>query len=243
MKNRSPVRRRAKRGKQLPKVLLTRAEGQNEELASALRLQGVDVVVVPVLQVAADTEAVKRALSSRNYDWIVITSPNGARTIAGKVPKNTKVAAVGKHTASAFGGDVDLIAEETNAEGLVAAFPNAPAEGGCVLVCRSDLADDTVVDGLATKGWTAVGVVTYVVSARDADDVSRALQAVGHIDAIVLASGSAARALPPTPVIPPVICIGPKTATAARELGLNVIATAETQDTEGLVTAVLRAVR
>ncbi len=235
--------RHAKRGTPLPRVLLTRAEGQNEELALALRDQGIEVVIVPFLEIAVDADAVKRAFATKNYDWVVVTSPNGARSVAGRVPKNTKVAAVGKHTANSYGDFVDLIADETNAEGLVASFPTAPDSGGCVLVCRSDLADDTVADGLAAKGWTVIGVVTYEVSARNAKVLLQQLHALGHIDVVVLASGSAARALPASAEAPPVVCIGPKTAAIAKDLGLQVKTTAESQDVEGLVAAIVRAVR
>ena len=226
---------------QLPRVLLTRAEGQNEELAIALRAHGVDAAFVSVLEITVDAEAVKRAFVTDNYDWVVVTSPNGANSIADSLPRNAKVAAVGKHTARAIARNVELVADVTNAEGLVNAFPPAPADGGCVLVCRSDLADDTVVDGLASKGWTTVGVVTYSVIARNQELLAREFHAAGDIDAIVVASGSAARALPP--VTTPVISIGPKTTAVAESMGLTVVATAETQDVEGLVSAVLRAVR
>ena len=243
MKQNSRVPPRVKRGTQLPRVLLTRADGQNEELAEALRANGVEAVIVPVLEVAVDAEAVKRAFKTKSCDWVVVTSPNGAKSVAGKLPRGVKVAAVGAHTATALGAHVDLVPDVTNSEGLVAAFPNAPDVGGCVIVCRSDLADDTVVDGLAKKGWTTFGVVTYSVTARDSRTLLSELQSAGHIDAIVVASGSAARALPEAPVIPPVISIGPKTTKVAESLGLNVIATAETQDLAGLLSAVLRAVR
>ena len=227
----------------LPKVLLTRAAGQNEVLATALKEAGIEVAVVPVLEVNTDNEALTTALRGQHYDWVVVTSPNGARTITSKIPTDTKIAVVGIQTADALDRKPDLVAEITNAEGLVAAFPIANDASGRVLVCQSDLADDTVTSGIAAKGWTVVGIVTYSVSARDAATLTREIENAGHIDAIVLASGSAARALPIAPIMPKVICIGPKTEMVAQEIGLSVAATAESQDTSGLTAAVLRAVR
>jgi uroporphyrinogen-III synthase len=220
--------------------LLTRAAGQNESLAAALGEHGIEPVVIPVLEIRVDTQALEIELARTVFDWVVATSPNGARTVADFIPDSCKVAVVGKTTEEALGRHADLVAEVTNAEGLVEAFPTATVDGGKVLVCRSDLADDTVSAGIADKGWSVIDVVTYSVHSQV---IVKEVHNAGNIDLIVLASGSAAQALPIGPRMPGVVCIGPKTEIVARGLGLDVRATAESQDTEGLVAAVLRAVR
>ena len=232
-----------KRGLQLPRVLLTRAAGQNESLAAALSDHGIEPVIIPVLEIRVDTRALEIELARTAFDWVVATSPNGARTVADLIPDGCKVAVVGKTTEEALGRRAHLVAEVTNAEGLVEAFPAATSDGGNVLVCRSDLADDTVSAGIAEKGWTVIDVVTYTVHSRDPQVIVKEVHDAGNIDLIVLASGSAAHALPIGPRMPGVVCIGPKTEIVAKGLGLDVRATAESQDTEGLVAAVLRAVR
>ena len=243
MKSNSYAPRPAKQGQLLPRVLLTRAAGQNESLAAALSEHGIEPVIIPVLEIRFNTDALEVELARTVFDWVVATSPNGARTVADHIPNSCKVAVVGKTTEEALGRRADLVAEVTNAEGLVEAFPTAAIDGGKVLVCRSDLADDTVSAGIAAKGWSVIDVVTYSVHSRDAQVIVKEVHDAGPIDLIVLASGSAAQALPIGPRMPGVVCIGPKTETVARGLGLDVRATAVSQDTEGLVTAVLRAIR
>ena len=225
------------------RVLLTRASGQNEELAGLLRANGIEPVIVPVLEVTLDTTELKKVVASRKFDWVVVTSPNGARSVKGLVNGATRLAAVGNHTAAVLDRVPDLIAEVTNAEGLVDVFPESSASNGAVLVCRSDLADETVADGLRSKGWDVEVVITYRVAARDPKVIQSEIESAGHLDAIVLASGSAARALPQAPAMPKVVCIGPKTEDVAREVGLKPCGTAATQDAQGLLEAVLRAVR
>ncbi len=243
MKSNSCAPLPVKLGLLLPRVLLTRAAGQNESLAAALSEHGIEPVVIPVLEIRVDTQALEIELARTVFDWVVATSPNGARTVADHIPNGCKVAVVGKTTEEALGRHADLVAEVTNAEGLVEAFPIATVDGGKVLVCRSDLADDTVSAGIAAKGWSVIDVITYSVHSRDPQVIVKEVHNAGHIDLIVLASGSAAQALPIGPRMPGVVCIGPKTEIVARGLGLDVRATAESQDTEGLVAAVLRAVR
>jgi len=57
----------------------------------------------------------------------------------------------------------------------------------------------------------------------------------------VVASPSAARALAAANAAIPVVSIGRETSSAARDAGLRVVGEAETQDVEGLVSAVVAA--
>jgi uroporphyrinogen-III synthase len=57
-------------------------------------------------------------------------------------------------------------------------------------------------------------------------------------DVALLASASAARAFAATGATMPVVAIGPQTAAAARELGLDVAAVAASHDVEGLLDVV-----
>ncbi|MBA2361630.1 MAG: uroporphyrinogen-III synthase, partial [Actinobacteria bacterium] len=64
---------------------------------------------------------------------------------------------------------------------------------------------------------------------------------LAHADMVVLASGSAARALAAIRTDLPVVTIGPVTTRAARAAGLVVRAEAASQDAQGLVDAIGRA--
>ena len=60
------------------------------------------------------------------YDWVVLTSANGARELRRRMRGTpARVAAIGQATADAFGG-ADLVAETSTQEGLLDALPEAP---------------------------------------------------------------------------------------------------------------------
>jgi uroporphyrinogen-III synthase len=59
MRSNSYVPLPAKQGLLLPRVLLTRAAGQNESLAAALGEHGIEPVVIPVLEIRVDTQALE----------------------------------------------------------------------------------------------------------------------------------------------------------------------------------------
>ncbi|HWC10381.1 MAG TPA: uroporphyrinogen-III synthase, partial [Acidimicrobiales bacterium] len=110
---------------------------------------------------------------------------------------------------------------------------------GRVLVPQGALARDTVAEGLAAKGWSVEVVEAYrTVPAAPGADV---LAAAAKADAVAFTSGSTVErylAAAGSPAVPPVVaCIGPVTAAAARERGLDVTVTATEATVDGLVQA------
>jgi uroporphyrinogen III methyltransferase/synthase len=106
-----------------------------------------------------------------------------------------------------------------------------------------NLALDTLPDGLRQLGWHLAQVVVYETSTVSREPMSVELIRRCEISAIVLRSPSAARALvhfvsPPIPM--PVICAGSTTADAARELGLDVVAVADSPGADDVAAAVAR---
>jgi uroporphyrinogen-III synthase len=207
------------------KVLLTRPEGRNEQLAEALRGAGHEVVCEPLIALEPLGDD---PIDLDGYDWLVLTSATGARELRRRARGDARrVAAIGRATAEAFGG-ADLVASESTQEGLLAELPH-PA--GRVLFAGAEGARRLLVDEL------------------DADFVplyrTRGLrpEKVPVADAVVLASPSAARALAQLDAALPVVSIGPETTSAAEELGMRVVAEATTHDLEGLISAVAEATR
>jgi len=177
-----------------------------------------------------------------SYDWLIVTSPNGARCVCDNalvVPTTCRIAAVGAATAAALApfAPVDLLPERSHAEGLIAEFPlstelheprlHAPGlhEPGRVLLVQGDRAPPLIADHLAAHRWRVTNIVAYsTVAARpDAATIDRAAAA----DAITFLSGSAVRAfaeivglqrLPPV-----VVSIGASTSATLRELGVTKI--------------------
>ena len=60
------------------RIALTRPEGQNEELASRLRALGHEVVVRPLIAIEPLGD---EPIDVSGYDWLVVTSVNGAREL------------------------------------------------------------------------------------------------------------------------------------------------------------------
>lgn len=157
------------------------------------------------------------------YDWVIVTSVNGARELArratGPMPR---VAAIGPATAEVLGG-ADLVASVATQEGLLAELPR-PA--GKVVVAAAESARRLLVTELGAD-------FVPLYRTRELEP-----EAVPPADVAILASPSAARALSRATTALPVVAIGPETAREASALGLVVAAEARTQDVDGLVVAV-----
>src|SRR3954467_736344 len=107
-----------------------------------------------------------------------------------------------------------------SATGLLDVFPVGP---GRVLVVQAVDAAPTLVAGLTAKSWEVTAIAPYrTVTVTPPPDVqAQALDA----DALLLASGSAARAwVEVFGVRAPsaIVAIGPQTATAAQAVGLKI---------------------
>jgi uroporphyrinogen-III synthase len=198
--------------------------GQAGELVRRLEELGYDVSVCPLIEIeplgdeAVDVEA---------YDWIVLTSPNGAQELRRRMRgQPRRVAAIGRATADAF-GHVDLVPSVSTQEGLLAELPAAP---GRILFAGAENARRLLVDELGAEFLALYRTRELHPRTAPTGDVA------------LVASPSAARALAQTDAGLPVVSIGPETTRAARSAGLDVLAEAATHDTAGLVDAVLVAV-
>lgn len=233
-------------------IVVTRASHQNDALRDRLTGLGARVVEMPLLAIVEpDDEGRERdAVLQRfhEFDWIVVTSPNGAERVApflraavaaGDHSSFPKLAVVGAATQRSLGASAALVADPSRAEVLVQMFPEG---SGDVLIVQGNLADDVVPSGLAVKGWNVTTVVAYqtvkVVPTHDQRE------AVGGADVLLLASSSAASAWhdafgTSTPAV--VVAIGPSTQRTALALGLHVSHLADEQSIDGLVAATVRA--
>lgn len=227
------------------RVVVTRSAGQADELATLLRAAGAVPVVVPLIEIVTDPEqaALLAAANPAAFDWLVVTSPNGALHYAGAHGRGAapRVAAIGASTAAALnaaGIAVALVPAHQRAAGLLAEFPTG---SGRVLVVQARDAEPTLVAGLVDKGWQVTAVAPYrsVPAHPTAGEQLAALAA----DAVLFASGSAARAWvavfgDSSPPI--VVAIGPQTADAAEHAGLKVALVVTDHSLLGLVTGLER---
>jgi hydroxymethylbilane synthase len=245
---------RAPRPADRPRVLVTRAGNQAAPLIAALESAEIETYAVAtfeILPVEVGGPLDEAVGSLEAYDWVVVTSVNGAAVVAdalgrlGADRRCVQWAAVGPATAARLaerGISVALAAVRSNGEGLAADLPLLP--GDRILLPRADIADTRVPDLLRARGATVDEVVAYrTVEAPSSSRVAlRAAFADGPFSAIVFASGSAIRGL--LGLLTPAerrialrstaCCIGPTTARVARESGFAHVAEASAQSAAAL---------
>jgi uroporphyrinogen III methyltransferase / synthase len=205
------------------RIVVTRPRGQNGELAERLRALGHEVVECPLIEIEPVDDG---PIETSSYDWVVVTSRNGAELLAarqtGELPR---VAAVGPGTAAALrerGIEPSLVPAVSTQEGLLDELPR-PA--GRVLLAAADDARPLLVHEL---GADFRPLYRTRLLRPDLPD--------GEL--VVLASGSAARAFAALEVDLPAVTIGPQTSAAARAAGVRIAAEAQSHDLDGLVAAV-----
>ena len=193
------------------RVLVTR-----EELVARVESLGHDAVFCELIRVEPLGD---EPVDARPYDWLVVTSRNGAHELARRGVTANRIAAIGPATAAALeshGLRVDIVAPTHTQEGLRDELP----EGTLLLAAAEGARQDVL---------KADFLPLYRTIERRPD--------VPEVDLALLLSGSAARALAATGARPQVVAIGPQTATETRAAGLEVVAVASTHDLEGLVEA------
>ena len=186
---------------------------------------GHEAVVCPLVEIEPLGD---EPIDVAGYDWVVVTSVNGARELRRRLRgAPARVAAIGAATASAFGG-ADLVPAVSTQEGLLAELPR-PA--GRVLFAGAEGARPLLADELG-----ADVVSLYRTHELVPDELPGA-------ELVVLASASAARAFGRTGAAIPAVSIGPETTTAARAAGIEILAEAATHDLDGLVRAIVSVAR
>jgi len=234
------------------KVVVTRAVEQNADLAAALAEHGVTVVEVPLIAIdEPEDDGAERDRTLHgfaDFEWIVITSPNGAARVrpfldahgaAGDDTEIPNIAAVGAATERALGYPTRLTADPARASVLVEDFPEGH---GRVLVVQGERAGDDVEVGLRAKGWNVTRVDAYRTLTLEPTFEQRA--EVRSADAVVFASGSAVQAWFDSfgAETPPVVAsIGPMTTRVANDLGMHVSTTSDAQTVPALAVAVVSA--
>ncbi|HJQ49661.1 MAG TPA: uroporphyrinogen-III synthase [Gaiellaceae bacterium] len=193
------------------RVLVTR-----EELVARVESLGHDAVFCELIRVEPLGED---PVDARAYDWLVVTSRNGADELARRGVTANRIAAIGPATAEALrshGLQVDLVAATHTQEGLRDELPE-----GTVLLAAAEGARRDVIDGDFLPLYRTIELRPEAPKA----------------DVALLMSGSAARALARTGAGIPVVAIGPQTAAEARRVGLDVVAVAAAHDVGGLLEA------
>lgn len=238
------------------RVLVTRARGQAPGLSSRLAAAGARVVEVPLIDFAParNGAAVRRAIGRLpEYDHVVLTSANAARALAmameeAGVKAAGDVVAVGPATAAAVraaglrcralprGYRAAAVADLLEAEGV---------RGHRVLVPRAAVAGAELPRRLRRAGASVDVLSLYrTVPHPDAAAAIPRLLRSG-LEMVTFTSGSTVRAFVAAagpgfrrPTGLAVACIGPATAAAAREAGLEPDVVAAEHTAAGLAAAI-----
>lgn len=235
------------------RIVVTRPRDQAGELIDGLERLGAEVLPMPTIQIVDppsldELDAAIERLASGEYTWIMFASVNAVERFFVRLQRSydtralarSKVAAVGPATAErlrSFGIEADLMPEEFTAASTVAALGEVGQ--GKILLPRPEGAPLDVVDSLRERGWEVHAVITYQ-TLRVRPDI-KVLGA--SLDAVLFTSPSSVEGFSDATRLAPlggsyrIICIGPSTAQAARELGLEVHAVADPHTAEGLVAA------
>jgi uroporphyrinogen III methyltransferase/synthase len=199
------------------RVVVTRSEAQAEPLVSRLEALGHEVVRCPLIRVEPLGD---EPLDLAEYEWVVVTSPNGADELARRIVRAPQhFAAIGPATAEALRGhghEPDVVARVHTQEGLRDELPP-----GRTLLAAAEGARQGVIDADFLPLYRTVELTPPAPEG----------------DVALLASASAARGLAATGARLPVVSIGPQTSQAAREAGFEVVAEATTYDLDGLLAA------
>ena len=211
------------------KVIVTRPRAQAQPLVGRLEERGHEVVECPLIEIVRTSD---EPIDCAGYEWLIVTSPNGADEIARRARNIPKVAAVGPGTADTLRGhgiEPDFVPTVSSQDGLIDEFPSIRGRSarGKVLFAAAENSRRRPIDAL---GADFVPLYSTQLLQPDPPDG----------DVVVLASGSAARAYAWVGGKAPAVSIGPETTRVAQSEGLTVAVEAETHDLEGLLAAVDR---
>jgi uroporphyrinogen-III synthase len=229
------------------RIVVTRPESRS--LAAALEGLGAEVSIVPLIEIrpVEDPHALDAAVADlATYDWVIFTSINGVAAVGDRLGGigEARVAAVGPVTADAIrelGIEPSFVAARAS-EDIAAGL--GVIDGARVLLPQADIADPRLANELRERGASVDAVVAYrTIQVEPALWGALPLR-IAH--AIVLASGSAVRSLASiagsleglgdSTIL---VCIGPKTAAVAREVGLPVGLVADETTADGIIRALV----
>jgi len=224
------------------RIVVTRPESKS--LADELERLGAEVTIVPLIEIRpAEGRALEDAIDTMaSYDWVVLTSVNGVAAVAKGLAglAGSQVAAVGPVTAAAIqelGVAPAFVAKRASddiAEGL------GDIAGKRVLLPQADIAEAHLAEELRGRGADVETVVAYRTIL--VEPPMWGILPLRIADAVVLASGSACRSLAAAGGAgggAMLVCIGPKTAKVAREVGLKVGLVADETTADGIIQALV----
>lgn len=226
--------------------MVTRARTQASELSELLRARRAVAVEWPLIEIAPalDTSALQNAAARlAEFDWVLFSSANGVEQFFrhAKAPlRFTSIGAVGPKTAAALaakGYRVSAVPAEFLSDALAKTLGDLA--GKRVLLVRPEIASPDLCRSLREGGARVEKVIAYRTLLAQEERPFR----WQDVDALTLASGSAARGLTAYlrgQRVLDHVCIasiGTSTTKIAEEAGLRIDVEATIHTSEGLVAA------
>jgi len=250
------------------RVVVTRARERAGVFSRKLAELGADVLEIPAIKITrpTETDAIVDALLGLNaYDWLVFTSANGVtaffdiffrrfqdmRDIGG-----VRIAAVGPATAEKLRElhlQVDLTPDEFTGKKIAAAFAKFETiENLKMCLLRAEVANPDLPKALEELGAIVDDIAIYKTVAETEDPAGAGATLIeSGADWITFTSGSTAEHFHARFDLPKLLkkfpqlklaSIGPETSKAIRALGLEPALEAKEHTTDGLISALLKAV-
>jgi uroporphyrinogen III methyltransferase/synthase len=251
------------------RVLVTRPREQAAELVERLEAEGADTVEAPMIRMEPPDdygpldEACARA---GTFDWIIFSSAVAVDAFIDRLLKSpldlralggVKLCAVGPATADRLarhGLKVDLTPAEYRAEAVIHAISQTTSVRGLkILLPHADIGREVIADELRKQGADVTEVVAYRTVATDPEhegepDVYRMLLE-RSLDVVTFTSPSAVRSFvgmlgrePAADLLRTtlVAAIGPVTAKAATQFGIQTAIVPEAYTVPALVDAIVQ---
>ncbi len=243
------------------RVLVTRSRTQASILSKLLAERGAQPIELPTIEIQSVPDPAELDQSIRGlsgFDWVIFTSVNGVESFwdrlvtLGKDARqfgSVKIGAIGPATAEALaehGLYPDFMPTEYTSEAILSGFSERNVKGCRILLPRADIAPKDLVKGLAGLGAEPVEITAYLtISPADGAEKAKQMLLDGEIDMITFASSSTVTNLIKllgndwqAAQEAKIACIGPVTATTAKDAGLTVDIVAKEQTIPGLVIAI-----
>ncbi len=242
------------------RIVVTRRQQQAQTLRDRLTELGAEVITSPAIEIApVDDPAPLRQTLRRldDYRWIVFTSANAVRIFLAALqeeglPANAalacRIAAVGPATEAALlAADLqaDYVPDRFLGDAVARGLDVKPGER--VLLPRAAQGGSELPAILSARGAVVDDIAIYRTQPVELTDVSIAELKRG-VDAVIFTSGSTARSFAAALMQSglsdllercTIVCIGPKTAEAVRQLGYTSHLTADVHTEEGLIEALI----
>ena len=230
------------------RILVTRAADQAGEFSRMLAESGAAVIECPTIELLPPEswDAIDSAVHAlHGFDWLILTSANAVRFFFGRLRElgldsravgRCKICVVGPRTAQLVreqGLEPDLVPQQFDAEGVVAALRELQPGGARVLFPRADGARELIVTELTGMGATVVAPILYrnrmpselaaaareALERRELDVVTFSASSTVRNLALLVGGGERLRELLQGVAV---ASIGPITSRTCRELGLQV---------------------